>query len=80
MWHFDQVSINDGTIWEQSWKTLSFYFSIANKFATLIADVHCFSHEHVLFIFNMNYLLIVLFCYPPFVVDAFTLGSQHMTF
>lgn len=48
------------------------------KFATLIAAFHCFSHRHVLYIFNMNCLLTVLLCYPPFVVDAFSLGSQHV--
>lgn len=58
--------------------TVPFIFQLQMKFATLIAAFHCFSHRHVLYIFNMICLLTVLLCYPPFVVDAFSLGSQHV--
>lgn len=61
-------------------KYCPFIFQLEMKFATLIAAVHCFSHKHILFIFNVNCLLTVLFCYLPLVVDALSLGSQHMTF
>lgn len=50
------------------------------KLAIFLAVIHCFSHKHVLFILNRNCLLIVLFFYPLFEVDACSLGSQHMTF
>lgn len=56
-----------------------FIFQLQMKFATLLAAIHCFSHKHILFIFNMYCLLTALF-YLPFVVDAFSLGSQCMNF
>ena len=49
-----------------------------NLTATIIAAIHCFSHKHILFLFTMNFLLTILFCYPLFVVNVLSLGSHSI--
>lgn len=78
-WPFDQISIRGDTAQGQSWHILSLYSNCKwNLTATIITAVYCFSHQHVLLIFNMSCLLAVLFHYLLFVVDAWSLGSHHI--